>query len=75
MKIVYTNLEDCSNATKLGKHPMKKSFINNAVETLISFRKNHQDQLRLHVSLGGSSNVGKKFCCLEKKEFFFEAEK
>ena len=39
------------------------------MEALIPFKEGHQSLFRLHVSLGGSSNVGKKCDCLQIKEF------
>ena len=39
----------------------KKFFINNAVEAVVPFKKEHQGLLKLHVPLGrGSSSVTKR---------------
>ena len=56
---------------KMGDHQRKKFFINNSVEVLIPFNKEHQVLLKLPVfgvGVGGSS-VGEKWSYLQKWEF------
>ena len=62
------------NAAKCGDHQKKKLFINNAVESLIPSKEDHEGLLRLHVPLVGSSNVGRKWGLLQKKELFFKGK-
>ena len=60
-----------SNAAKWGNYLKKKNFINNAVETLIPFKKDHQDLLRPHVPVWKKSNAVSK----RKNRFWMQKHK
>ena len=55
---------------KMGDHQKKKFFINNTVEAVVAFKKEHQGLLKLHVPLGrGSSSVAKRSGECPQKNF------
>ena len=56
---------------KWADHQKKKLFINNAVETLIPFKEDHQGLMRLHVYLGEDFYCGKNVLRFQE-EFFLK---
>ena len=58
-----------SNAEKWGDHQKKKFFLNKSVEALILIKAGHQGLLKLHVFLGGSFSVGKKWGYPQNRNF------
>ena len=57
---------------KWADHQKKKLFINNAVETLIPFKEDHQGLMRLHVYLGEDFYCGKNVLRFPEEEFFLK---